>query len=256
MSLVSVALRLIATNLLKSKTWAEDQVLDMPLFPLNEIIRVASEDQKPVIAVFTPSSTHDPDGRDDDDGMQTVRFQIYVYMSPGKTTIENDDIQFTIDMTNVANSLAMVSRQAMNAIKSQGNEWSDLWSKFVVGYKEVSSDYILHEIEKGVPIPCYAISLEIMAPPEPLFGEELNPNWLALDAAIRTTEDGEVYADLLKGMIIGDEEIPDYDLFRRQYAMSKSAAIEMGINPVPDAVSEDETSSAEVETVDVVSGGP
>lgn len=250
MSLVPTALRLIAQNLLTGKTWAEDAVMNMPLFPLAEVMQKATEKQKPVLVIYTPSTEFRPLGRDVDDGMQTVNFHIYIYMSPGKTIGEKGGIEMTIDNTNSANGLAFVARQVSLALREADSIWSQLWARFAVQYREVSADYILHEIESGVPIPCYAITYEIATIPEPQFGEGLNQDWEAFDQAIRTID--TEFADILVSFIKGSNSVPDYDLFRRQYGMSKDSAIKMGINPIPETISEDETEAAPLNSVDIV----
>lgn len=240
MSLVPVALRIIAENLLKNMTWAEDQILNMPMFPLAEVMKRAQPEQKPIIAVFTPSMDMDPLGRDIDDGLQSIKLQFYIYVSPGKTSISTDEFQLSIDMTNVPTHLGIIARQIMTGLKSQKSAWSRLWAKFAVEYKEASSEYVLHEVEAGVPIPCLSITLSVSALPEPDIGSEPNPIWAEFLEALQTVEDGDQWVTVLRSSIVGDEDIPDYDLVRRQTGVSEVAAVNAGINPLPETVTDDE----------------
>mgnify|MGYP000712830981 CR=1 FL=1 len=90
MSLVSFALRLIASRILVNRTWAGGNVLNAPVTPIEEVLRRAQVPHtgaleiaaKPTIGVFSSAMKSKPTGRDIGSDRRSRRIVVMAFTRP------------------------------------------------------------------------------------------------------------------------------------------------------------------------------
>lgn len=263
MSLVSLAIRIIAQRVLEQRTWA-DRVIDSPLDPMAELMRGASEDgvteqpaKPPLICLFTPDASNAGEGRDSHAGPTEVKLTIFIYASPSRiSTKENNLYEIEIDNTGSALALNMVARQVEHAFHFASEPWGALWAKFVVRVRERSSKFVLVEIAPGVFIPCQEVVYSLQTVMDPDFGEPVGV-WAALDAALRASDPESIQiADLLKSAIAAPDDMPAWEIVQKTFGWSNAAHEAIGLRPVEGSTQLDDGAETLVTQIDASYGGP
>lgn len=239
MSLVSLAVRIIARNCISGQTWAEARVMDQPIDPIMEVVSNDEYVGKPAVALYTQRSKGTPCGLETQGGPQEQVLMAYVYLPPNKIDLP-DGVAFEADNQTAGIVLNAMGRQ-IDAAMHFGNEaWVTLWRKFVLNVEVMKSQFVLVEIEDGVRVPCLEISYEIKTIAEPDFGAPLYGYWLELDTELRgMSAEGILLADLFKGLIEAPSGLEDFAQFQMNFGLTDPAFASTGLDPL--AVNDDGT---------------
>ncbi len=235
MSLVSFGLRLAVCRLLAGRTWAEERVVNSPIDPLSNVLRdddTKAVDPRPLIAVFTNDEKGSNEGLDVGGRPGTLDLVFFIYLPPDKIVVGEDDTEFEARDSGGAMALDLVWHQCRTALLFGPEPWRKVYEKFAHKITDVRSRPILIETEKGIRIPAKEVILTVDALPEPDVGKPLNPNWLALDTAMRADADAAPLADLIKAMIEEPGNLPSWQLERANLAVSEPAIRALGLAPV------------------------
>lgn len=235
MSLVSFGLRLAVCRLLAGQTWAQERILNSPLDPVDDVVRQdknGAVDPRPLIAVFTNDEKGDNEGRDIGGRRGSLDLIFFVYLPPDRVEIDGGAIEFETRTPGGAMALDLVWHQCRTALLFGAPAWRAVYEKFVTKINDVRARPILIETEKGARIPAKEVILTLDVLPEPDLGKPMNPNWLALDAAMRADDGAAPLADLIKAMIEEPANLASWQLERANLAVSEAAIRALGLAPV------------------------
>ena len=255
---VSFALTLIAERVVKGKTWAGDNIEREPINPLNTLLNPLKEDQnvpqRPLIAIYGDKTKTQPTDRDVSTDYAQVDLNFYVFVAPGRTRLPDDEdgnalYQFELDGEKANLTLPMIARQIENALRDPEDEWAALWKKFVLGYTEVSTIPILHEIEGGAKVPCMEIKYSIRAKANPDQGV-VPPRWKSLIDMLSVSSEDQILGQLLESLILEDDTNV-FDPEMRRFALTESAFIASGMAPVEGSTDPDTGEGATLTDVGV-----
>jgi len=227
-SLVSFALRLIVTRVIKGRTWAGDSVLNAPIEPIAHVLSRADPNPRPVVGVFTQETTSKPAGIDYGTRGQRVELILFIYLPPTMRPLADQTIE--IDQSASAMSLDCVSRQISNELRAGTSLWREMWAKFAVSVAEHDAKAVLIEIDQGVRVACLEVRLLVDALPEPDVGKPIGGHWLALDTMMRADPETAGIADAIKSLI-EFRTMPAWEAAQAQFALSDAAARTMGYTP-------------------------
>lgn len=233
MSLVAQALCVVAQNLVMGRTWAGDDVLLQPVYPIDEVMREGRE-PAPVVAVYSEHSKANVEGRATQGRSNSVDLKFFVYNAPGTNRVVIDGsevLEVDLDTNNAGITLNVVARQIDAALHTMVPLWSECWRKMVVKVDDRDIRYVLIEIENGVKIPAAEIGYSISAIPDPDFGAPLTAAWQALDAALKTTAEGTKLAKLFELLIVDPLGLPAWQQFRDNFALTDGGLAGSGLGP-------------------------
>lgn len=233
MSLVSQALVALTHYLLDGQTWADNQIMEQPVEPIDELLRGAGEAQKPVLAVYVESAKMQIQGRETQGEKGMLDLKVFAYIAPGRVKLP-DGIGFALDGRQAGLTLNVLGRQIDAALHLGAAAWLPVWRKFVFSIEEREVRYMLVEVENAVKIPTMEICYRCSTIPDPDFGTPLYGAWLALDTALRTAGgEKETLADLFKGMIEAPAGLPDYKDLQANFGLTDAGLAATGLAPVP-----------------------
>ena len=238
MSLVSFALRLIASRILVNRTWAGGNVLNAPVTPIEEVLRRAQVPHtgaleiaaKPTIGVFSSAMKSKPTGRDIGSDKNSVSMTFFIYAAP-ISVIGDGAGMINVDAGQAAFVLDLVARQIMNELRAGASPWRPLWEQFAVRYEDHAANYTLLEISSGVRIPALEIDIEVHTIPEPTVGIAPFACWAELLVRMRADADAAPIADLVEAAIKFRDNLADWKVAQHQIALSFKAARAMGFTP-------------------------
>lgn len=227
MSLVSIASRIIFTQLVRGQTLAGSIVLNAPIDPIEAVVK----DSVPAVAVYTGVVKGKPNSRDafGARGDQTMELVFQAYIPPA-TDPTGELAGLDLRGSAAALALDLLQRQTLAALQSQDTVWSSLWSTLVRKYLDFDSKPVLVEVEGGVRIPCREVTLscEVIADPAP--GAQLNGFWMSFDGMLRDVGESAV-ANLIKDAI---ERPGDLSAWRQLMALgglSRAEVVNGGLGP-------------------------
>lgn len=230
MSIVSLAIRICAAKALKGKTWVgSDRIFQQLAFPLAEVSPEIGEKGKPAIVVY--SKNHDY-SLERDQGNSDGSLLFMVYMPPNKVDLGDNEVGFEIDNKSSGVAINVIGHQIFKSLQIGNGEWANLFRQFAYKITGTKTQYVLIEIEDGVPMACLEISLEYDAIPEPCINE-FGPLWERFDAALRAEDDPQniIMADLIRNQIV-DENISDIEAFQSSFGLSDAALLASGLGLV------------------------
>lgn len=230
MSLLSQALNISLRKMLTDRTWAGAEVFDQPVDPLAKVLREGGQEPVPAIAVYCDETSGTPTGRETQGGLQSVSMHVFAYMPPTGIKVPDGSAQLGPDQAGIA--LNMLGRQIDAAMHFGHQEWIDLWRRFVPMVKNKKSRFVLLEIESGARIPTLELTYELSCVEEPTFGKPLYGAWVQFDEMMRRTPDGTIIADYFKVAIENPSDIPDFEQFRANFALTWSELETTGFAPV------------------------
>ncbi|KQW30754.1 hypothetical protein ASE36_00165 [Rhizobium sp. Root274] len=233
MSLVAQALCITAQNLIKGQTWAGNDVLLQPVYPLEAVMR-EGRDAAPVIAVFAEHTKFDVEGRATQGREARVELKFFVYNAPGTQRIIIDGaeaIEISLDTETAGLTLNAVARQIDAALHFGPDLWLECWNKMVLSIDDREIRYVLIEIEDGVKIPAAEIGYTLKAIPDPDFGGALTVAWQKFDAALKATAEGALVARLFETLITDPMGLPDWQLVKRNFGLTSGAIGTIGLGP-------------------------
>lgn len=234
MSLVSFGLRLAVSRLIAGRTWAQERVLNSPVDPIEDVVRKdtdGSVDSRPLIAIFTNDEKGDNEGRDIGGRSGSLDLIFFIYLPPDKVLVDGD-LELETRESGGAMALDLIWHQCRTALIHGAPVWRNVYERFVTRITAVRSRPILIETERGSRIPAKEVVLTMDVLPEPDTGTPLNPNWLALDAAMRADAAAGPLADLIKAMIEEPSNLASWQLDRANLAVSEAAIRALGLAPV------------------------
>ena len=234
MSLVAQAVCVIAQALIAGKTWAGDDVLLQPVDPIGEIMQDGGE-EAPVVAVSAERTNFKVDGRATQGICTKVELKIFAYCAPGVLTKTLDDgssiVEVSLDTEKAGLTLNVMARQIDAAFHAENGAWSAAWRKFVTKIEQREVRYVLIEIENGVKIPTAEIGFTVEAIPDPDFGGPVTVAWNLLFDALGATAEGEKLAGLFRALILTPSGIPDWKMFRDNFALTDAGMAATGLGP-------------------------
>lgn len=233
MSLVAQALCITAQNLIKGQTWAGNDVLLQPVYPLEAVMK-EGRDAAPVIAVFAEHTKFDVEGRATQGRGARVELKFFVYNAPGTQRITIDGaevIEITLDTETAGLTLNAVARQIDAALHFGPDLWLECWNKMVLSIDDREIRYVLIEIEDGVKIPAAEIGYTLKAIPDPDFGGPLTVGWQKFDTALKATAEGTLVARLFETLITDPMGLPDWQLVKRNFGLTSEAIGTIGLGP-------------------------
>lgn len=241
MSLVSQALCVIAQAIVKGRTWAGDDVLLQPVYPIEEVLK-EGRDPAPVIAVYAEHAKYDVEGRASQGSKTRVELKFIVYNAPGVNRItvrpdsnSTDDVEdaliVDVDTEKAGLTLNVVARQIDAALHADVALWADCWRKMVVKTEDREVRYILIEIENGVKIPAAEIGYTLATIPDPDFGGVPTQAWALFDTALKSTAEGTVLAQVFNLLITEPAGLPDWKQFRDNFALTTAGMAATGLGP-------------------------
>lgn len=235
MSLVSFGLRLAVCRLLAGRTWAQERILNSPLDPVDDVVRQDNSgavDPRPLIAVFTNDEKGNNEGRDIGGRPGSLDLIFFIYLPPDRVEIDDGEMVFETRTPGGAMALDLIWHQCRTALLFGPAAWREVYERFVNKVTDVRARPILIETEKGTRIPAKEVIVTLDVVPEPDLGKPLNPNWLALDTAMRADESAEPLADLIKAMIEQPSDLPSWQLERANLAVSEATIRALGLAPI------------------------
>lgn len=241
MSLVSQALCVIAQAIVKGRTWAGDDVLLQPVYPIEEVLK-DGRDPAPVIAVYAEHARYDVEGRGSQGRKTRVDLKFIVYNAPGVNRITvrsdsdasdgvEDSLIIDVDTEKAGLTLNVVARQIDASLHADVALWADCWRKMVVTIEDRDVRYILIEIENGVKIPAAEIGYTLSVIPDPDFGAPMTAAWVLFDTALKSTAEGAVLAEIFELLITEPSGLPDWKQFRDTFALSPGGMAATGLGP-------------------------
>lgn len=231
MSLVSLALRLVASRLVKGQTWAGDMVFNSPVDPLEEWkARVGEGESLPCIAIYTGKRKAEVTGKATQGKHATIDLVFNVLLPPTPILV-GDMLEMSTSNTGGATAMDLISRQVEAAFRFGPQPWRSVWDIFVLSVLDVESRPLLFQIEAGNQVPCLEVIYTLKTIPDPDFGVELLPGWQALKDAMSSDPDYADHAELIAGFITGPEGLPDWRKVQAALGLSDAAVRSIGISP-------------------------
>jgi len=241
MSLIAQALCVVAQNIVKGRTWAGDDVLLQPVYPIEEVLK-EGRDPAPVIAVYAEHAKYDVEGRASQGRKTRVEMKFIVYNAPGVNRItvrpdsnSTDEVEdaliIDVDTEKAGLTLNVVARQIDAALHADVSLWADCWRKMVVTIEDREVRYILIEIENGVKIPAAEIGYTLSTIPDPDFGAPMTAAWVLFDTALKSTAEGAVLAQVFALLITEPAGLPGWKQFRDNFALSSAGMAATGLGP-------------------------
>ncbi len=231
MSLVNQAVVMATYYCLKNRTWAADKVFRQPVDPIEQVLRAAEEDQKPVIGVFMEQSRFKHDGRQTQGSKNEAELKIFVYVAPGKVDLP-DEVAFVLDTNTAGLTLDIMIRQVDACFHVGDEAWMQIWRKFVPVVKDRQIRYMLIELEEGVKVPTAEICYYLDTVPDPDFVGTMGVAWEMFDTKLRTMgQEAITYADIFKNAIIDPSTVPDYAALIANFGLTREAAAATGLYP-------------------------
>ena len=230
MSLLSQALTVTMRKMLTDRTWAGKEVYDQPVDPLDKVLRQNTDTPRPAIAVYCDEVSGKPTGRETQGGMQSATVHVFAYLPPAGFDVPDGSARLGADQAGIA--LNMLGRQADGALHYGNENWISLWRRFVPRVDAKKSRFVLLEIESGARIPTLEMTYQLTCVEEPTFGSPLYGAWVQFDELLRLTPDGAIIADYFKAAIEKPDDIPDYERFRANFALTWSELEATGFAPV------------------------
>lgn len=241
MSLIAQALCVVAQNIVKGRTWAGDDVLLQPVYPIEEVLK-EGRDPAPVIAVYAEHAKYDVEGRASQGRKTRVEMKFIVYNAPGVNRItvrpdsnSTDEVEdaliVDVDTEKAGLTLNVVARQIDAALHSDVALWADCWRKMVVTIEDREVRYILIEIENGVKIPAAEIGYTLSTIPDPDFGAAPTAAWTLFDTALKSTAEGTVLAEIFSLLITKPAGLPGWKQFRDNFGLTSAGMASTGLGP-------------------------
>jgi hypothetical protein len=226
MALVSFALRLIASRILKDHTLAGDGIHDSPVDPLapwtNEEVDTPS---KPIIAIYTTDNSSEGVGRSTTGGTQKITLAFNMFLPPDKVAIPDGEggvsIEVTTQNTGAATALDIVQRQVLSRFQTGDDAWQEVWRKFVLSVENVITKAQVYQLGTDLEIPAIAMTVEFSAIPEPDFAGTVTAGWQALFALMENEPEYQQLTPFIRGLIEGPAGLTDWQKLR--YALGWSA---------------------------------
>lgn len=232
--MITIALRTILSRIIEDQTWAAERVFDSPLDPLVEIARSIDEKSRPCIALYTQEASGKPPGLETQNGPQSVKMVIAIYVPPAAVKLPNG-VELQIDNVGSALALNTIERQVDAAMHFGPAAWVELWRRFVLHIAEKRSRFVLISVENGVRIPCLEVEYDLNCVGDAEFARPLYGAWLDLDTRLRTAGPGSedvIIADHLKSLIETPANLHDYEQFQANFALTNAAFATTGLNPL------------------------
>lgn len=169
MSLASLAIRLATIRALKGRTFAQGNVFDSKMEPLDLVVQDGGFEF--VIVVTTDDDNMTVEGRD----MRAPDHRLELVIEVAATAklsveAEGGEEVLTIPATDAGleASLNLIGWQIMRALQADGGEWGDLWRAMVMNIRDVTSRRGADE-SRGVRFAArqYVLTLDHIAEPEP-----------------------------------------------------------------------------------------
>lgn len=228
MSLVALASRIIFTQIVRGRTFAEDRVRNAPLEPIEEVTR----ESKCVIAVYTGVQKNKPRGRaalSAGSSAATMEIVFQCYIPPAET--DGPLGVLSLQKSGAGIAVDLMQRQVLSALQTGSDEWYELWCELVMGYADFDSKPILVVIEDGIRIPAREVTLLLEVINEPTAGAPIPPFWTKLDGMIRQVGEIEV-ADLIMCELKGEGLLPSWRQAMATLGLSRRAVDAGGLGPV------------------------
>lgn len=239
MSLVSFAIRLIVSRLLRGQTWAGSRIYNSPVDPVAEWQASGADAGGEVcIALYSGRASRAVVGKAAQGRDSTIDLIANVFVPPSVMSLGRDEngdpiVELTTTNTGAAMAMDMVGRQIDRAFQLAPAPWKPLWDKFVVSIEEIQSRPLLYEIEKTVQIPCIEITYRLKCIGDPPFGAVL-PYWKELLDAMSGDADYAPLANSVEALIAGSPDVAGWRQLQATLGLSDVAARSLGITPIDD----------------------
>lgn len=231
MSLVSFALRLVVSRMLKERTLARDLIFNSPVDPLVEWkARVGEGDSLPCIAVYTGKRSPNIVGKVTQGTDATIEL-IFDILVPPTPIVVDDYIELTTTNTGGAMVMDIVWRQIEAALRGAPAPWQDIWDIFVIKVLEIESRPLLYQIEAGNTVPCVEVTMRLLTVPDPDFGAPLLPGWQKLCAAMADDPDYRDYASFIEKLITDPADLSSWEQVQAALGLSRGAVDSIGLDP-------------------------
>lgn len=226
MSLTAQAVVSVTHYLLDGATWANDRIFEQPIDPIADILTRNDGPTEPVLAVYVEKAEYSVTGRNTQGNDGDSDLKIIAYIAPGKLKLPNGSYEFELDGNQTAGlSLNVIGRQIDAAFHTGNAVWAAVWRGFILSISQRSVRYLLVEIENGLKFPAMEITYKCRTIPDPEFGQPMSKAWVALDAALRATEDPEKIqlADLFKSLMEQPAGLPAYRVQQNNFGLTDAA---------------------------------
>lgn len=234
MSLVSFGLRLVASRLLRGRTWAGDRIYNSPIDPVAQWQAEADQgEQSACIALYSGKRVASVVGKATQGTGAVVELTFAVFLPPAITVADGED-SLTLETSNTGGAVVIdfIERQIEAVFRFGPQPWRDIWDIFVVSILEVRSRPLLYEIDKSVQIPCVEVTWELKVIPDPDFGVTMLRGWQMLYEAMLADEDYAPLAPLLLSTISAPPELAEWRRVQAALGMSAPAVHSFGITPI------------------------
>ncbi|KFL31734.1 hypothetical protein JP75_06615 [Devosia riboflavina] len=234
MSLVSFGLRLVASRLLRGRTWAGDRIYNSPVDPIAQWEAEADRgEQTACIALYSGKRVASVVGKATQGTGAVVELTFAVFLPP-TITVGDGENSLTLETSNTGGAVVIdfVGRQIEAAFRFGPQQWREIWDIFVVSILEVRSRPLLYEVDKTVQIPCVEVTWDLKVIPDPDFGVAMLPGWQKLHDAMLADEDYAPLAPLMLSAISAPQELADWQKVQAALGMSAPAVHSFGITPI------------------------
>lgn len=237
MSLVSFALRLVASRIIQGQTWAGDRIYNSPIDPVAQWQQDATEgSSQPCIAIYSGKRNADVVGKATQGKSARVELVFNIFVPPSvvvASPADGEEPEITLETSNTGGAMVIdfMERQIEAAFRFGPPEWRAIWDILVVSIKSIESRPLLYEIDRTAQIPCVEVRYSIDAIPDPDFGVELLPAWALLKAAMLADPDYAASAPLIDQAISAPAGLADWQIAQAALGLTDAAAISIGIKP-------------------------
>lgn len=252
MSLCQLAIRLVTVKALAGQTLAGGAVSDSEVSAIDV---AAAEHKRPFIAVYTDDGEAHGIGRDILSGNGSFSLVIETGVTSKmryRLDSGEDELVDALVPTDalMEMTLNLIARQVAIALADPGNEWADLWRRFVTKVGRIrtrrgaSADKLLRFAGRQMEIEVHPLA-------DPPFGKAPAGVWADLLAKI--VQDGDPdfrkLAAVIRSSIVGDPPAPSWRLDQSQLGLSGDEAAALQITP-PDVLGPDDVDIGGVVIVD------
>lgn len=237
MSLVRLALRLVAMKALAGKTIAQDRVRDSEITALDDAVNSESQ---PVIMIYTDDQRLKLTGKSLYDSSGTVGLVFVLAIAqPVATTIEGKtEVSITFPPSDAATEMQVdiMERQLVMALSDPDDPWAALYRKLVVGYDKCESMRGASE-KSGARFAARYIQFDVQTLNDPTPGKAVEdlPFWNELVAAINADQDSDLanLGPVLKALIEGKTSTAWQVAMRDLGLPDKQSAEDLGVLEAP-----------------------
>ena len=233
MSFARLALRIATVKALRGRTWAEEQVRDSEIGPIDDAADGAS---KPFVVVYTDDCEGPADA--DPTSLFVSGSTVALTIEIGVTTRMKSEWGIPTTDAGMELTIDSIERQARAALADPESSWAEMWRALALAITHQKSQRGA-AAKDGVRFAARQIVLTVEVPRDPLPGQPVNALWQRFLTLAAADPDLSGQVALLTALATGGAtDWPDLKVLRAGYGLSSGTARAMLLAPPTGAAPE------------------